>query len=75
MQTLKEGKEVMKKEWYVVNSIYKYYPGKLENEEKPSTPQMNIVSGRNFRIETMKKSKQQGEENSFCLDLCILTVL
>ena len=47
----------MKKELYVVNSIYKYHLGKfnpkLENKKK--TSQMSIVRGRHFRIETMKK--------------------
>ena len=34
MQIFNEEKKVMKKESYVVNSIYKYYPGKLENKKK-----------------------------------------
>ena len=41
-----------------IRYIYKYFPGKLENKKKwknPSTLQ-STVSGKDFRIETTKKS-------------------
>ena len=61
--TLVEQKKV--KQSTLINSIYKFYPGKVEykKHKKPSSPQRSIVSGQKFRIDNIKKNISKKTKN------------
>ena len=56
----------MKKESNLVNSIYKYYPGKVEYKKRkaPTSPQKSVVSAKAFRVGLMEKTCNRRKKKS-----------